>query len=76
MRQRIFGQSGIVFDDGVGMKPRGLEQKSLGLLGIRERVHALGGKLKIETVPQIAGTRICVTVPGKNSLARGGGEQR
>ncbi|MBK9522123.1 MAG: sensor histidine kinase [Rhodocyclaceae bacterium] len=65
-----------VFDDGVGMKPRGLEQKSLGLLGIRERVHALGGKLRIETVPQIAGTRICVTVPGKHSSTQGGGEQR
>ena len=52
-----------VCDDGIGMKPNGLEQKSLGLLGIRERVHALGGKLKIETVPQIAGTRVSVSVP-------------
>jgi signal transduction histidine kinase len=64
-----------VFDDGVGMKPRGLEQQSLGLLGIRERVHALGGKLQIDTVPQIAGTRICVTVPDKPPSARGGGAQ-
>ncbi len=63
-----------VFDDGVGMKPRGLEQKSLGLLGIRERVHALGGKLRIETVPQIAGTRICVTVPGKHGTTWAAGE--
>ena len=52
-----------VCDDGIGMKPSGLEQKSLGLLGIRERVHALGGKLKIDTVPQIAGTRVSVSVP-------------
>ena len=52
-----------VCDDGIGMKPSGLEQKSLGLLGIRERVHALGGKLKIDTVPQLAGTRVSVSVP-------------
>ena len=52
-----------VFDDGIGMQACGLEKKSLGLLGIRERVHALGGKLKIETVPQIAGTKVTVTVP-------------
>ncbi len=52
-----------VCDDGIGMKAYGLEQKSLGLLGIRERVHVLGGKLRIETVPQIAGTRVSVSVP-------------
>lgn len=62
-----------VFDDGVGMKPRGLEQKSLGLLGIRERVHALGGKLRIDTVPHIAGTRVCVMVPISASSAQRSG---
>jgi signal transduction histidine kinase len=59
-----------VSDDGVGIKPRGLEQRSLGLLGIRERVHGLGGKLRIETVPQIAGTRVYVTIPLDLALAK------
>ena len=65
-----------VSDDGVGIKPRGLEQKSLGLLGIRERVHSLGGKLRIETVPQIAGTKVCVTVPNQTKTATAAGAQK
>ena len=65
-----------VRDDGVGIKPRGLEQKSLGLLGIRERVHALGGKLQIETVPQIAGTKVCVIVPNRTVAATTAGAQK
>ena len=65
-----------VSDDGVGIKPRGLEQKSLGLLGIRERVHSLGGKLRIETVPQIAGTKVCVTVPNQTKTATAVGAQK
>jgi two-component system sensor histidine kinase UhpB len=33
-------------DDGIGMPP-GINPKGLGLLGMRERVNALGGRLRI-----------------------------
>lgn len=38
-----------VIDDGVGMNPTHAAHKSLGLLGMRERVRALGGELVIHS---------------------------
>jgi len=50
-------------DNGCGMD-LGAEQKpmSFGLLGMRERIEALGGELHIESIPG-AGTRIEGTIP-------------
>ncbi len=54
-----------IADNGVGMSATGFEQKSLGLLGIRERVHSLGGRVSIQTVPEFEGTRVSVVVPAE-----------
>lgn len=52
-----------VVDNGQGLRRGALEGASLGLLGIRERVRRMGGKVDIETIPVVAGTRIHVVVP-------------
>jgi signal transduction histidine kinase len=52
-----------VADNGQGLRKGALEGASLGLLGIRERVRRMGGKVDIETVPVVAGTRIHIVVP-------------
>jgi len=50
-------------DDGVGSTPEALiRPKAHGIAGMRHRVHVLGGRLDITTVP-LGGTRICVQVP-------------
>lgn len=50
-----------VRDDGAGFDPA-LKHDGLGLLGIRERVHQMSGRLSLET--RIAGgTHISITVP-------------
>lgn len=50
----------MVRDDGVGMPPRNaLASRRFGLTGIRERVQALGGELRIESCP---GRGACVNV--------------
>jgi PAS domain S-box-containing protein len=52
-----------VQDDGRGIAPAEVEgSRSLGLLGMRERVRLLAGRLEIEGQPE-RGTRVRVTVP-------------
>src|SRR5690606_38126611 len=52
-----------VGDDGVGLAPETLEAtRTLGLLGMRERARALGGRVEIESAPG-AGTCVSVRVP-------------
>jgi signal transduction histidine kinase len=52
-----------VQDDGRGIAPSEIEgSRSLGLLGMRERVRLLAGRLEIDGQPG-RGTRIRVTVP-------------
>jgi signal transduction histidine kinase len=59
-------QEGIlmeVSDDGVGFDPGRLQSSGgLGIRGMEERVHALGGQLLVESVPG-AGTRVRVEIP-------------
>ncbi len=50
-----------VSDDGVGFAPAAA-RGGLGLLGIRERVGALGGAASVDSHPG-RGTRICIEVP-------------
>jgi glucose-6-phosphate-specific signal transduction histidine kinase len=46
---------------GMGMEDR-RKRKSFGLIGMRERVHTIGGDLSIHSRP-MAGTRVEVHVP-------------
>ncbi len=64
-----FGSAGSewrmsVVDDGVGLRPHEASQPStgLGLLTMRERAQAIGGRFNVEGLPQ-GGTRITVQVP-------------
>jgi signal transduction histidine kinase len=53
-----------VKDDGVGLKNSG--SKGLGLLGIRERIHALGGSFEIKSSPG-EGTELLLSIPQSES---------
>jgi signal transduction histidine kinase len=50
-----------ISDDGLGFDPSNTERKGLGLLGMRERVEAIGGELRVESSPG-KGTRVTVEV--------------
>ena len=52
----------LVEDDGRGFDPDGVRDDALGLVGMRERVGLLGGRLTIEA-PADAGTTLAVEVP-------------
>jgi signal transduction histidine kinase len=52
----------IVEDDGKGFDPAAAESDGLGLLGMRERLALVGGKLRIEAAAG-AGTTIAAEVP-------------
>jgi signal transduction histidine kinase len=51
-----------VDDDGRGVEVRGGTPGS-GVLGMRERAHALGGSLRIEPSPDLGGTRVAAVLP-------------
>jgi signal transduction histidine kinase len=52
-----------VLDDGVGIAPEAVRNpKSLGLLGIRERAHRLGGTVTVGPAAP-CGTRVALVVP-------------
>ena len=53
----------LVSDDGLGITPDRInDPHSLGLIGLRERVYARGGTIKIRGIPQ-GGTKIAVEIP-------------
>ena len=52
----------IVKDDGIGFNPSASVRGGLGLLGIRERVEALDGRVRIASKPN-NGTTIEVQIP-------------
>ena len=73
IRVALIGRAGSaalqVTDDGLGMEPgtdRG-RPGHLGLIGMRERAHAIGAKLEIDTPPE-GGTRLCVTWVAPNEI--------
>lgn len=52
-----------IHDDGVGIsKEQMAEPSSLGIIGMQERIQAIGGKLRIEGSPR-KGTRVEIDVP-------------
>jgi signal transduction histidine kinase len=63
------GLNVIVQDDGVGLRP-GARREGLGLRGIEERVHELGGRVQITGAPN-AGTTLIAVLPRPSSV---GGE--
>jgi signal transduction histidine kinase len=52
----------VVEDDGVGFDPARTREEGLGLIGMRERVALVGGRLTIESRPG-AGTTFVAEVP-------------
>jgi signal transduction histidine kinase len=52
----------VVEDDGKGFSPRDVREQALGLVGMRERVQLLGGRLEIESSPG-DGTTIVAELP-------------
>jgi PAS domain S-box-containing protein len=54
-----------VIDRGAGFKPEDLEKTpGFGLLGIRERIQLLGGRMKIKSAPG-RGCRLLIAIPDK-----------
>ena len=53
-----------VKDDGVGLKPDAT--RGLGLLGIKERIHALGGSFDINSLAGL-GTELLFSIPHPDS---------
>jgi signal transduction histidine kinase len=54
--------SAVIEDDGVGFELGSVRADGLGLVGMRERVALLGGRLAIESTPD-AGTTLLAEVP-------------
>lgn len=53
-----------VIDNGIGLTPEQIgKPKTHGLLGMRQRVSAKGGRIDIQSLPQRLGTEIQVTLP-------------
>jgi signal transduction histidine kinase len=52
----------VIEDDGVGFLADRVREGALGLVGMRERVTLLGGRLEIESAPG-AGTTLVVELP-------------
>lgn len=69
-KDRIFCCS--IEDDGVGFDVRAVEsdceRRGLGLIGMRERLNALGGTLSIDSEPG-RGTKILIQLPTEDSNA-------
>jgi len=56
------GVAAVIEDDGRGFDPEATREDGLGLLGMRERVGLVGGRLRIEAAPG-AGTTLVAEVP-------------
>ena len=51
-----------VVDDGEGLSPEFSESQRFGLLGMKERVQAYGGEVRVESSPE-KGTSVVATLP-------------
>ena len=58
-----------VTDNGRGFDPKTTES-GIGLIGMRERIHGIGGKLEIDTGDK-AGTAIVIELPVHENQATG-----
>jgi signal transduction histidine kinase len=57
-----------IADQGIGFEPESSQGSGLGLVSMQERVHHLGGRMVIRSVPG-GGTRIGVRVPWVHSVS-------
>ena len=62
LTRRDGGVNALVEDDGSGFDPASVDNGSLGLVGMRERVALLGGTLRVESSPD-RGTTLAAYVP-------------
>jgi signal transduction histidine kinase len=62
LARRESGVAAVVEDDGVGFDQRAAREDGVGLLGMRERLALLDGRLEIESRPG-AGTTVVAEVP-------------
>jgi signal transduction histidine kinase len=62
LARREAGVAAVIEDDGAGFDPRAVREDAVGLLGMRERLALLDGRLEIESRPG-AGTTIVAVVP-------------
>jgi signal transduction histidine kinase len=62
LRRRGLGVTAVIEDDGRGFSPSRDGDEGLGLVGMRERVALVGGRMSIESSPG-AGTTLVVEVP-------------
>jgi signal transduction histidine kinase len=58
-----------VRDDGVGFDPTRSNGRGLGLIGIEERVHELGGEVAVESQPG-KGTVLSIVIPLNTETSR------
>jgi signal transduction histidine kinase len=69
---RLSREDGLLFlqiaDQGIGFEPDSSQGGGLGLVSMQERVHHLGGRIVIRSVPG-GGTRIGVRVPWVHSVS-------
>jgi two-component system sensor histidine kinase UhpB len=57
-----------VRDNGKGMDPAAIGDDRMGVRGMRERVHGLGGRFSLESNPG-KGVRVCAWLPAHEDLA-------
>ncbi len=60
--RRESGVAAVIEDDGAGFDPRAVREDAVGLLGMRERLALIDGRLEIESRPG-AGTTLVAEVP-------------
>jgi len=62
LQRRPGSVSAVIEDDGAGFDPASLDDKGLGLIGMRERVALVDGRLQIESSHGV-GTTLVIEVP-------------
>jgi two-component system, NarL family, sensor histidine kinase DevS len=62
LARRATGVAAVIEDDGAGFDPRTVREGGVGLLGMRERLALIDGRLEIESRPG-AGTTVVAEVP-------------
>jgi two-component system sensor kinase len=60
--RRESGVAAVIEDDGAGFDQRTVRAEGIGLLGMRERLALLDGRLEVESRPG-AGTTVVAEVP-------------
>jgi signal transduction histidine kinase len=62
LARRESGVAAVIEDDGAGFDPRAASEEGIGILGMRERLALIDGRLEVESRPG-AGTTVVAEVP-------------